>query len=375
MAAAQWGIAGYWVNSYWGGAVAAGAGGLVFGALPRLARRPSAGVAAMAALGIVTLANSRPYEGAVAVAAAGVALLVWRRGVHRPWGELAAWRVAGPAAAILICGAAAMLYYNYRLTGHPLLLPYNLHQRTYGMVPSFWILPLGAQPVYRHEMLRRLWVDYELALYRPARAWPPHVLFLFWRTLWYFFLTIVSTIALLAAVVLRRSRKVWIALALALTVSVALLLEKYPNAHYFAPATGLVLLLIVLGAQYLRVKGGRGALVAFAALFFVTAGVHACFLSGDEYPHKHYTAERLRVAAFLARQPGRQLAIVRYGAGHDAQEDWTFNHADIDGSQTVWARDMGDEGNGELIGYFRGRKVWLVEPEGGGGQVTTYSRR
>ena len=79
MAVAQWGIAGEWIDSYWGGAVAAAAGALVVGAVPRLARRPTVFVGALAALGVVGLANSRPYEGAVTAGAAFVALLVWRR--------------------------------------------------------------------------------------------------------------------------------------------------------------------------------------------------------------------------------------------------------------------------------------------------------
>jgi hypothetical protein len=64
MAIAQWAIVGYWINSYWGGAVAAAAGAVVVGAVPRLARKPSSGVAAAAAFAVLVLANSRPYQGA-----------------------------------------------------------------------------------------------------------------------------------------------------------------------------------------------------------------------------------------------------------------------------------------------------------------------
>ncbi len=363
MAVAQWGVAGYWVNSYWGGAVAAGAGALVAGAVPRLRRRPTAGVAALAALGVLLLANSRPYEGAVTVLAAAVALLIWMRRTHRPLRELLRWRVAAPAAAILACGVAATLYYNYRLTGNPLLMPYALNQKTYGVAPAFWMLPLSPVPAYHHEVQGQFWNGYEVAMYDRAHHAPWVIPVFFLRTIWYFFVTPVSVVALAAALVLRRGRKVAMALAIAAVAAAGLCLEKFPNAHYFAPATALMLLLVVLGVQYIRVKAGPLALAAFATLFFVVAAVRVTHLTAEEYPERAFTEHRLAAIHRLESQPGRYLVIVRYGEDHNIQDDWVFNHADIDGSRIVWARDMGAAANRELIEYYKDRHVWLLEPE------------
>jgi len=362
MAVAQWGIAGYWVNSYMGGAVAAAAGALVVGALPRLARRATAGVAALAALGLVALANSRPYEGAVTAAAAAGALWIWRRRGRRPFGELLAWRVVAPAGGILGCGLAAMLYYNYRVTGHPLLMPYALHQAYYGASPIFWLMPLGPPPIYRHEVIRRFWEVWDISFYHLARSFPPRVALSFLGALRYF-LTPVSAMALFTAVFLRCGRKVRIALAIAGVATAGLLLERYSNPHYFAPAAGLVLLLVMLGAQYLRVKFGWRALAVFAVLFFGLAAIKASRLTNDEYPHALFNAHRSSVIHRLESEGGRHLAIVRYAPDHSPLEEWVYNHADIDGSAIVWARDMGDAGNRELLEYYRGRKVWLVEAD------------
>ncbi len=59
------GIASYWVNSYFGGSVAAVGGALAFGASSRLARKISVGNENWFVVGAAIMANSRPFEGAL----------------------------------------------------------------------------------------------------------------------------------------------------------------------------------------------------------------------------------------------------------------------------------------------------------------------
>ena len=62
----------------------------------------------------------------------------------------------------------------------------------------------------------------------------------------------------------------------------------------------------------------------------------------------------------LARDSSRQLVIVRYVPPDQVQKEWVFNRANIDDAPIVWARDMGEEANRELLRYFPDRKVWLL---------------
>ena len=64
--------------------------------------------------------------------------------------------------------------------------------------------------------------------------------------------------------------------------------------------------------------------------------------------------------------------LVRYGQNHNVVNEWVYNQANIDGSAVVWARDMGNRQNRELLEYFKGRQVWLVEPDQNPPQLSPY---
>jgi len=71
--------------------------------------------------------------------------------------------------------------------------------------------------------------------------------------------------------------------------------------------------------------------------------------------------ERAELLSRLERSGGQHLVIVRYGPRHDALREWVYNEPQIDSAKVVWARDMGDGANRELVRYFSGRRVWLLE--------------
>jgi hypothetical protein len=65
---------------------------------------------------------------------------------------------------------------------------------------------------------------------------------------------------------------------------------------------------------------------------------------------------------------------VRYGPHHSLNAEWVYNDADIDASKVVWARDMGQSANEELIQYFWDRKIWIVEGDSPAPRPLPYPR-
>jgi hypothetical protein len=370
------GIFSYWMNSYWGGAVAATGGALVLGAVPRLMRRVRVPTALALGLGMAILANSRPFEGFVLSLVVAGALLLWAFGKRHPPKPTLCKRLAFPVFAALLVTAAAMSYYNWRVFGNPTTLPYQINRTTYAVAPYYlWQSP-RPEPVYHHQVFRDFYVAYELPLFQKAQTLRGFLDLVGEKllTVLFFYLGPALMLPLLALPFIWRDRRRRFLPLAAAIFFVSLLACAFVRAHYLAPATALVFAILVAGSRRLRVwrPGGQpvGAFLVRAipcmcmVLFLVQLGWKSASPTPD--------LPKVQVQHFLAGQPGRQLAIVRYDAGHNIFREWVYNAADIDSSQVIWAHDMSDAENRELLNYYKDRKAWLVEPDHTPPKVSPY---
>lgn len=366
----------YWADSYWGGALAAAGGALLFGAVPRLIRRSRARDAALAALGVAMLANTRPYEGLAFCVAAGLILLARFR-------RLKPRAVLPALLAVLLPVAAWMAYYNWRVFGSPTTLPYTIDRNTYAAARLFLFQPPLTEPHYRHQSLRDYYAGWELGYFRHARTLAGYLDISLSKlaALWQFFIGPALTLPLLAAPWTWRRRRTRILLLMAGVMAAAMSLVPWFMPHYAAPATVLILAVVIQGLRALG-QWRPGLASAIPAVCVIMLGIRVAMALAPvpfvlTYPMTWATTwspglERQAVERRLHAMGGRHLVIVHYQPGHDPLKEYVFNAADIDGSEIVWAQDMGEPRNAELRHYFRTRRAWRLEPDLRPPQLTPY---
>jgi len=374
LAMLQIGTLGYWMNSYFAGSLGALGGVLVLGALPRIQRYARVRDALLMGLGLAILANTRPFEGFMFSLPFAAAMLIWLVKPKRISSRTAWLRVVLPLAVVLVITGFGMTYYFWRVTGNPFVMPYQVNRATYAVAPYFvWQKP-GTEPVYRHAEMREFYINWELKDYRQGLSFLGFLGRLGYkaRMLWSFYSGPVFTLPLLAFPLLFRDRRMCFPLILAATVLVTILLETWTLAHYLAPALGLFYLLLVQCIRHLRLFRWRGKPVGFGlakaipviCVAMIVLRLSAVALNTQIEPlWQRGNLKRNAVIHTLEATPGKQLVIVRYGPGHTPHIDWIANRADIDSSKIVWARDMGEAENEELIRYFSDRRVWLVNAD------------
>jgi hypothetical protein len=245
------------------------------------------------------------------------------------------------------------------------------------MAPHFlWQAP-RPQPLFNNRELRHFYLGWEMNAYFHARQAPLHDLKEKTGTYWRFYLGPLLTIPLVALPFLWRDRKARPLLLVGAAFSLALVGQVWHNAHYAAPATGLAVLIVVMGMRRLRLWRWRQRPVglclvrclpvACAAMLLVQVSAARLPAVAAGQGSWRWPAldgvERARILGQLERSGEKHLVFVRYAARRDPGNEWVYNGADIDDSRVVWARELDRTSNARLIRYFEGRRVWLVEPE------------
>jgi hypothetical protein len=368
------GIFGYWINGYWCASVTAAGGALVLGALPRVKRHVRMRDALWMALGLAILANTRPYEGLVLTVTVGLAMATWLGGPLRPKLSVVLTRLLAPIAVVLAITAIATGYYNYRVTGSPLQMAYQVDRSQYSRARYFiWQAPLP-KPEYRNAVMEKFYEGIEFKYYQDNRTFAGFVAQAAAKVAWFwrFFLGPVLMVPLLALPWTWRDRRIRFPLLALAVFLLGLAVETWFRPHYFAPATGLLYVVLLQCMRHLRLWRWRGVLIGpslvraiplicFAIVVIRVTAIRAHAIIEDPWPRGNMP--RALMLRSLENTPGQHLVIVRYGPSHQRDPEWVYNASDIDASRVVWARDMDEQHNRELLRYFRNRQVWLLEAD------------
>jgi hypothetical protein len=373
LAALKFGVASYWMNSYWGGAAAAIGGALVLGALPRIAKHARVRDAILLGLGVAILANSRPYEGFLFCIPAALWFVWWLAGRNKSPEPLGVRlrRVLFPLSVMLMLNAAFMGYYNWRLTGNPLLLPHVLNTRVYHTTGLFLWDHKGPEMHYRNQQFEDFYNGWARNNYE--NTWPDIVRVTREKIVRYglTYFWIGALLAVPAIPSLFRDRKMRLLLVTFLIVTVGALVVIWSNAHYAAPLTCLVFALIVQAIRYLRtfrIKArpvGMALSRAIVLLLALDTGINTARGICDPliWPCQG-DPSRAAVISKLERMPGKHLVMVRYEEdNHNIHDEWVYNGAEIDNAKVLWARELDAQQNAKLFDYFKDRQIWLVTPD------------
>jgi hypothetical protein len=388
LAVIQFGPFSHWMNTYWGGALGAAAGCLVFGAMPRLRERWRTRDALLLGTGLAIHLLTRPFESiflALSVVLYFAPLIAQRRQLLR---------AASVAALVVLPAIGLMLLHDNKVTGSWATLPYALCRDQYGVPSTFTFQP---NPIPHNQLTREQQISYDVQSFVHGPGTDTISSFferLAGRVRFYrFFFLPALYLALPAFFWSLRDPRMRYAFFTLLLFFVGTNVYGYFYAHYVAGVTCLFLLVTVVSLENLSrltiLKHVVGPDAVRVILFL--CGTHFLFWFGvqlasnqefardleqyetwDEVNHGDLDG-RLGVNRQLAQVPGKQLVFVHYWPKHTLTE-WVYNSADIDRQRVVFARDLGAEEDAKLLAYYPDRAAWLLEPDARPPKLSPYQR-
>jgi hypothetical protein len=376
----------YWTNSYWGGSVAASGGALVLLGIGMYRTRQTWPAGVVFAIGALLLFETRPFEGGIFTL---LVLLVFAREIWRK-------RRASVLAATFTLFAVGLTWtcsYNRAITGHPLQLPYLLHDRQYNVTPVFWFLPLRPEPIYSHP---------RLAAQHGRTGWEAgwyHTDLPRWQLLKIGFMGALQSFNIAPCIAISLTLLVPVAwrdpifrrmVIICGVFLVALTVETFHFPHYDAPLWAALALMIAIWVERtwnLRIRKQRvGVLLVVLALVSPTISsvgsrvvrqLHASSDPGAGVNALDWESRRVAMIRRLSAFSQQQLVIVRYPSPDwNINEEWVYNGSDIDHQRVVLAHDLGWEQNRALLAYYPDRVALLLTfaPKSGAEKLEPYPR-
>src|SRR5262249_44974909 len=148
-------------------------------------------------------------------------------------------------------------YYQWRVTGSPFRMPYQIERQTYAVAPYMIWQPVRPEPQYHHPVMRKMFVEEEM-YGRSVSTFLTGVMLQLYLG-WSFFLgpALVFPLLMLVFTVpgnfsLRKVQRATRAILCVLLVCVAgSMLINFYSPHYSAPATALFLAVVLLSMRQL----------------------------------------------------------------------------------------------------------------------------
>ena len=362
----------WWGQTYWGGAVAALGGALLFGGFAGWLRDCKTSSSVMMGIGAGVLAASRPAEGGLCCLGVlvGLAAQFYRSPEQR--------RTAARCVAGGIAGVAPLLLllaiYNQSVTGNPLRLPYQAWIDQYHIGLSGPVAELKPQsamtPFGRYQY--DFFSDQE---YRYKSS------FAFWKLAFRlrpFYLPGLTLIALLGV---RRPRSL---VSVVLTGSVLVVLSfiffnpagGFP--HYLSPVAAPITLGIVFGLRraFCRIPGTRPSMGLVALAVCICLGgfrLAVVWPAADAITGKSVESARHDLMVNLETRQLDGLVLVLYGPGHLPAAEYVYNGSELrsssgaGGPRIVWARALDESRDRQLVASYpdRAAYVYFLDQNGG----------
>ncbi len=381
------GVSSYWAQSYWGGMLPACGGALLFGGLRRTLRHAQAGSSLLMGLGVVVLASTRPFEGLLACFLVGAVLCRWLFADSSVGFSQKLNRWILPFGAMLLAGGAANAMYNRAVTGNWTQFPYSIYQRQYFLQDAF-IFSTFREP--ERQPLERITKFYVKWSYTPADGvglmaevfynFRTRLLKLLRSFSNRFELHVADMNVLWMGVLLAiglRSRWAWFCAISVLFVILGQSTIHWWLPHYSAPIVPLVMAIIAEAFRRmgLSLPRNRKTLLITPLSLIILSGFSIVAVDGAMARLKQHRsatmgsprqtevnriASRQDVFRCLNGVEGKHLVFIHYDDEHPLNQDWVYNAADFDAARLIFANDLGDAKNRELIKRHPDRAPWFL---------------